>query len=451
MAQENIGGREKFRLPPWLPVVASVMLMVMVALVAASNARNLNKATLWRRHSALVILSEQSFQDNLLDIQRGMRGYVTLGDTNALASFYSDAAAEHQQFAQLATLTADNAEQQKRLKALANAIAALISFDKQSITIYRQQGFAAISRLEATGESRALFGRAQDALIQFSTEEDKLWNMRDVAEQKDYHTMGQFVVAGSVLAAILLLLATFLASRELTFRRRAETELKQTLLLQNAILGSADYGIVATNAEGIVQTFNAAAERLLGYSAAEVIGKVTPMLWRDPLEIAERAKKLSSELGVPVKASFEAIVKKVQTDAIDEGEWTFIRKNGTRFPCLIVVTPLDNEAGGLTGYLGVFRDISERRKADREREELIAELKKTLAHVKTLSGLIPICAWCKSVRSDTGYWQTVEQYVRSHSEASFSHGVCPSCAEKFKKDATRKKEEASDVVFFSKT
>ena len=61
----------------------------------------------------------------------------------------------------------------------------------------------------------------------------------------------------------------------------------------------------------------------------------------------------------------------------------------------------------------------------------------TLAEVKTLSGLIPICAWCKSVRNDHGYWQTVEQYVHSHSDASFSHSICPSCQEKFKDEIAR--------------
>ena len=67
-----------------------------------------------------------------------------------------------------------------------------------------------------------------------------------------------------------------------------------------------------------------------------------------------------------------------------------------------------------------------------ERERLVSELREALANVKTLSGLIPICAWCKSIRSDTGYWQNVEEYVRAHSEAKFSHSICPSCQEKFK-------------------
>jgi hypothetical protein len=81
-----------------------------------------------------------------------------------------------------------------------------------------------------------------------------------------------------------------------------------------------------------------------------------------------------------------------------------------------------------------LRDITERKQHEAEREKLITELKAALAEVKTLSGMIPICGWCKSVRSDQGYWQSVEQYVRSHTDATFSHGMCPSCTEKFKAD-----------------
>jgi PAS domain S-box-containing protein len=451
MAQESSGGRERFSFPPWLPVAASVVLMVMVAFVAALNARNLKNATLWRRHSTQVIVAGQVFENNLMDLQRGVRGYVTLGDTNALASYYSCVVLEHEEFEHLNALTADNPDQQRRLKNLGVAMTTLLSFDNGSVALYRQEGFPGISKLDATGESRAIFGRADDVLEQFLTKEQELWDTRDAAEQSKYHSAGHLLVIGSVLAAILLLLATYQAGRELKFRRLVEAKLKATLLLQNAILNSADYGIVSTNPEGMVQTFNPAAERLLGYSAVEVIGKATPMLWRDPQEIAEHAQQLSSKLGVSVEAGFDIIAKKVQSDGIDESEWTFIRKNGSHFPSLIVVTPLGNETNRFTGYLGIFRDISERKKAELEREALIAELKKTLLDVKMLSGLIPICAWCKNVRSDTGYWQTVEQYVRNHSEAKFSHGVCPACAEKFKKDVVRTKQQAADTVFFPQT
>jgi CHASE3 domain sensor protein len=80
------------------------------------------------------------------------------------------------------------------------------------------------------------------------------------------------------------------------------------------------------------------------------------------------------------------------------------------------------------------REMARRRRAEKEQRELIEKLEKVLAEVKTLSGLIPICGWCKKVRNDTGFWQSVEQYVGSHTDATFSHGICPDCAEKFKAD-----------------
>jgi len=87
--------------------------------------------------------------------------------------------------------------------------------------------------------------------------------------------------------------------------------------------------------------------------------------------------------------------------------------------------------------LMVGREMARRQRAEIDREKLIGELQQTLAQVKTLSGLIPICAWCKSVRNDQGYWQSVEQYVHSRSEASFSHSICPSCREKFKEEIAK--------------
>jgi hypothetical protein len=76
------------------------------------------------------------------------------------------------------------------------------------------------------------------------------------------------------------------------------------------------------------------------------------------------------------------------------------------------------------------QELAERKRAEEEREKLIVELQEALAKVKTLHGLIPICASCKKIRDDQGYWTQVEVYIKEHSEAEFSHGVCPDCMEK---------------------
>jgi CHASE3 domain sensor protein len=426
--------RENFNFLRWLPITGAVTLMVMIAFVSAVNMAELKDATFWRNHTFQVILNAQAFEDNLIDIQRGVRGYVMLGDTNALASYQGSAKLEPQQFNQLVELTSDNPAQQQQLKNLAAAMDDVFSYDERVIVIYRKQGFAAVSKTDASGESRRVFGNARDIVKAFSQNEKKLLDVRDATEEADADNAARLLVFGSVLAALLLLVANIMASRELHHRHRAETKLNQALLLQKSILNSTDYGIISTDLKGTVQTFNSAAEQLLGYSANEIVGKTTPMMWRDASEIAERAEKLSKKFGHPVRPTFEVVAIKVEFDQIDEGEWTFIRKDGGRFTSLLVVTALSDETGNSTGFLGIFRDISKNKQNEIERERLIFKLQEAVAQVKTLSGMIPICGWCKSVRADEGYWQTVEQYVRANSAATFSHGICPECAEKFKAD-----------------
>ena len=101
---------------------------------------------------------------------------------------------------------------------------------------------------------------------------------------------------------------------------------------------------------------------------------------------------------------------------------------------LVTVTPLHDAKGHLVGSVHVARDITDRKRTEKEREKLIHELQNVLAKVKTLSGLLPICSSCKKVRDDKGYWSQIETYIREHSEADFSHSICPECAKKIYPD-----------------
>ena len=96
----------------------------------------------------------------------------------------------------------------------------------------------------------------------------------------------------------------------------------------------------------------------------------------------------------------------------------------------IVATPLWSRDGAFQGIVESLRDITDRRRTEQEREHLIAELQRALSKVKALSGLLPICASCKNIRDDRGYWKRLEEYISDHSEAEFSHGICPVCAQK---------------------
>lgn len=103
------------------------------------------------------------------------------------------------------------------------------------------------------------------------------------------------------------------------------------------------------------------------------------------------------------------------------------KKNGVYQHFIVTAKPLPDSMGKTVGVVESFQEITERKQFEAERENLINELKKSLEQVKLLSGLIPICATCKKVRDDQGFWSQVESYISKHSEAQFSHGICPDC------------------------
>lgn len=100
-------------------------------------------------------------------------------------------------------------------------------------------------------------------------------------------------------------------------------------------------------------------------------------------------------------------------------------------PLLITCSPFHDSSGALVGTVHVARDISKQKQAEEERERLIAELQQSLATVRTLSGLLPICSSCKKIRDGAGGWVPIEHYISKHSEADFTHGICPECFPKY--------------------
>jgi PAS domain S-box-containing protein len=160
--------------------------------------------------------------------------------------------------------------------------------------------------------------------------------------------------------------AQLVLANDVTERRRAEKALIETTQFQRAILDSANYAIISTTPDGLIRTFNAAAERLLGYTAEEVVGKLTPLVIHDYAEVVQRAQELTEELGFSLEPGFESFVAKTRLGKIDEREWTYIRKDGSRFPVLLSITAVRDLEGNITGFLGIGHDITERQQAEEE-------------------------------------------------------------------------------------
>src|SRR6202167_4068216 len=145
---------------------------------------------------------------------------------------------------------------------------------------------------------------------------------------------------------------------------RREAALLKTGALQNAILNSANFSSIATDEKGVIQLFNVGAERMLGYTAVEVVNKITPADISDPREVIARAKALSAELGTPIAPGFEALVFKASRGIEDIYELTHIRKDGSRFPAILSVTALRDAQDAIIGYLLIRTDNSARKRAE---------------------------------------------------------------------------------------
>ncbi|MCK9609270.1 MAG: PAS domain S-box protein [Methylomonas sp.] len=145
---------------------------------------------------------------------------------------------------------------------------------------------------------------------------------------------------------------------DITDRKIAEAELARVNgMLANVMQASTRVSIIATDRDGLIQLFNSGAEHMLGYSADEVIGKMTPAVFHAKAEVEQRGAELSREFGDRIEA-FRVFVHKTELDGFEIREWTYIHKDGSSIPVSLAVTPMRDEAGIINGYLGIAKDIS---------------------------------------------------------------------------------------------
>ena len=204
--------------------------------------------------------------------------------------------------------------------------------------------------------------------------------------------------------------------------RRAHTHAQGMVRHLAAIVESSDDAIYGVKLDGTVVSWNHSAERVYGFRAGEIIGRNVSILYPD-----DRLDEL-----------IDTMERVKRGDHVGRAETSRVRKGGRLVPLSVTISPMKNGDGKISGASVIARDITVRRREEQERIKLIQELTEALARAKTLAGLLPICASCKRIRDDHGYWQQVEVYISEHSDAMFTHGICTECF-------TAAKEELSDL------
>lgn len=192
---------------------------------------------------------------------------------------------------------------------------------------------------------------------------------------------------------------------DISEQKRLEAKAIEAQQRERDLLEQAPDGIFLANLEGRITDVNQAGCRMLEMTREEIIGR--PVLDLIPPEDAARLSETREYL----------LSGKVQM-----AEWALRRKDGFYLPVEVSAKIFPDGR-----WQGFVRDISHRKELERKQDELIRSLQNSLKEIKVLRGLLPICSFCKRIRDDSGTWQQMETYVRDHSDADFSHSICPAC------------------------
>ncbi len=233
-------------------------------------------------------------------------------------------------------------------------------------------------------------------------------------------------------------------------RKKVDDDIITAELLYRAIFEQSPDGILIVDTGGKIIDFNEATHLQLGYSRDEFAG--LGMVDIDPYETPEKIRASIEEVLSKGRAHFETKHKTKSGEIRDvhvitkviavrggiffQTIWRDITKrkqaeDALRIRCLHLEDLVEERSAELRRLNEeVQKDMARRKFVERERDKLFTDLRKALAKIKILTGLLPMCAWCKKVRDDAGYWKKVETYVQEHSDASFTHGICPDCLKK---------------------
>ena len=357
------------RLMPFFITAGSIL--IVVGAITVASIRLQETTTKWVGHTGEVINTINVMELRLSQIESAVRGYVISGDQAYLDGRPEKAADARAKLEALRLLIADNAVQIPRVAELTPVVQAKIARNDSLFELCRagkrEEAAAMIADnvgLRLTLELRRISGDLE-------IEERRLLVLRKTEGIRSARQTRGVVLLGVSLTLVLLGLAMIVVRRNTRARSLAEEALKQQVRERTAtqaelrgVLNGTDYSIIGADLVGTIRFFNAGAEKMLGYSQEEMVGRETPARFHDEAEVVARAAELSAELGRVIEPGFEVFVARPRLGGADVREWTYVRKDGRRVQVLLSMTALRDEAGEITGFMGVAQDLTARKRAE---------------------------------------------------------------------------------------
>ena len=349
-------------------LLAGVALLVAVAL-SFWTFQQTEHAAQERQKTVFVLNSATGLLSALVDAETGQRGYLLTGDAAYLEPYSAVRSSVSEDLKTLRQLALSRAAQQ-HLDTLAPLVEAQLEELSRLIELRGRQETASVLAEISSGRGKRLMDSIRAEMRSFILLQEGAQALHDEEFQTDMRNLFELIVVASLLTLLFAIAFVWLINQSAQQRlknldqleRRQLVEIQEDALLkagalQSAIFNSANFSSIATDAKGVIQIFNVGAERMLGYTALEVMNKITPADISDPQEVVERAKALSAELETSIAPGFDALVFKAARGIEDIYELTYIRKDGSRFPAVVSVTALRDAQDAIIGYLLIGTEL----------------------------------------------------------------------------------------------
>ncbi len=320
----------------------------------------------------------------LYAIESSVRGFLVSANPQRLSERDTARSSLEEMLEEIEKVTYRNAAQAEQARSLRRAIDTRIADLDRTIEIRQNDGLDAVRAHIARTPQRETAREDPFAVLERMEGHERRAHAAREREEERARAIAIAAAAGVMLAIVALLAVTYaLIRRQFTVIRFAREQSEEASRTRKALLDAADVSMISVDAAGTIVSFNPAAERMLGYAAAELIGSATPERIHDAEEIAKRAAELSSELGETVPPGFEVFAARARRGLPDGREWTYVRKNGSRLNVQLSVSALRDANGRVSGFLGVATDITSRKAA----EQALREERNRLDLALTATGL----------------------------------------------------------------
>ncbi len=345
--------------------VLAFLVLVVVSIISYQNSRAYLDSSRSVAHSNTVKQLLTDLAALIVNLETAQRGYVITGEPRFLRTGEATPDLVNEALVNLRLLTNDHPLQRENLDQLEPLVSQKLAVIANTNRLRREIGPDAAIAAVTSGKGENLMTAIHARLDVMRQLENGLLVSREHEVQVNARNETILLVVGVLLQASLLSGMCWMMVRDRRNRERAANVLRSSLSLQQGILDSANAIIIAADANGVIHTVNPTVERWLGYQPQELIGKTVERLHL-PDEITRRAVTLSTELGTPITPGLEVFLAKARLGKIDQQEWTYVRKDGSRLPVSLSISALKDDHGTLAGFIAIAHDLTLRKQAEQQ-------------------------------------------------------------------------------------